>query len=285
MYRFKTRLGMYIGPSLLFMAVFVLVPMGILIIYSFWTKQGFDLLPIYTLKNYGKFFQKALYQNVLLSSIMIGFITAILTILIAYPLTYALTFRYKRAKEFILFLILISLFSSYLVRVYAWKIILGKTGFINAMLLLIGIIKEPLSFLLYSKFAVIVTLIYIFIPFAVLPIFSALQNIDPALIEAAKDLGANKAGSFLKVTLPLSVPGVVSAFIFTFILSAGDYITPQLVGGTTGLMIGKIIADQFGLVYNWPLGSAIAVILITSYFIVFIIVGQFNRRLRIRGVT
>jgi spermidine/putrescine transport system permease protein len=213
---------------------------------------------------------------------MIGLITSLLTIFIAYPLTYAMTYRYKRAREFILFLILLSLLSSYLVRVYAWKIILGKTGFINTILLLIGIIKNPLPFLLYSKFAVIITLVYIFIPFAVLPIFSALQNIEPELMEAAKDLGANRAGSFIKITLPLSMPGVVSAFIFTFILSAGDYITPQLVGGTSGLMIGKIIADQFGLVYNWPLGSAIAFILIAAYFTVFLAVGQLNRRLSVK---
>jgi spermidine/putrescine transport system permease protein len=267
------------------MIVFVLGPMIILLVYSFWTKKGFDLLPIFTLKNYRYFFQKPLYSSVLLGSLLIGLITSVLTILIAYPLTYALIYRYRKARELILFFILISLFSSYLVRVYAWKIILGKTGFINAMLLIIGIIKEPLPFLLYSKFAVIVTLVYIFIPFAVLPLFSALQNIEPALVEAAKDLGANRAGSFLKVTLPLSMPGVVSAFIFTFILSAGDYITPQLVGGASGLMIGKIIADQFGLVYNWPLGSAIAFILIASYFLVFIVIGQFNKRLRVRGVT
>lgn len=267
------------------MAVFVLAPMGILLVYSFWTKRGFDLLPIYTLRNYGDFFQKSLYQRVLLSSLLIGFVTALLTIIVAYPLTYALTFRYKRAREVILFLILISLFSSYLVRVYAWKIILGKTGFINAMLILIGIIEEPLPFLLYSKFAVIITLLYIFTPFAVLPIFSALQNIEPELMEVAKDLGANRAGTFLRVTLPLSMPGVISAFIFTFILSAGDYITPQLVGGASGLMIGKIIADQFGLVYNWPLGSAIAMILIISYFIIFIVLGFFNRRLKLQGVS
>ena len=195
MNRSNYKFGFYTGPTLSFMLVFVLGPMLILLLYSFWTKHGFDLLPVFTFKNYKYFFQKTLYQKVLLSSLLIGLITSILTIIIAYPLTYALTYRYKKARELILFLILLSLLSSYLVRVYAWKIILGKTGFINTILITIGAIKNPLPFLLYSKFAVIITLVYIFIPFAVLPIFSALQNIEPELMEAAKDLGANRAGS------------------------------------------------------------------------------------------
>jgi len=165
---------------------------------------------------------------------------------------------------------LISLFSNYLVRVYAWKTILGNNGLINQFLMYIGLIKQPLEFLLYSSSAIIITLIYILIPFTILPIFSSLQNVSSDLIEAAKDLGANSAIAFYKVTLPLSMPGVITGFTFSFILSAGDYVTPQLVGGPTGLMIGKIIADQFGTVYNWPLGSAL------SYFMIFLMILIIN---------
>jgi spermidine/putrescine transport system permease protein len=170
-----------------------------------------------------------------------------------------------------------------LVRVYAWKTILGNYGFINQILTYLGIIKQPLEFLLYSKTAVVITLVFILVPYTILPIFSSLQNVSIDLIEAAKDLGANPTRAFFKITLPLSMPGVTTGFIFSFILSAGDYVTPQLVGGNSGLMIGRIISDQFGQSYNWPLGSAISYMMIFLMIVIINIFIWITRILKLRS--
>jgi spermidine/putrescine transport system permease protein len=247
-----------LSPLLLYFALFFFVPMAVLFVYSFWTKTTTDLVPTFTLRNYAHIFAKALYPRIIWNSLRIGLITAGICVLASYPVAYALTFKYKRLQDFALYLILISLFSSYLVRVYAWKTILGTNGLINQILITLGLIEEPVTFLLYSPTSVIITLVFILIPFTVLPIFSSLQNINLDLLEAARDLGANSAQTFFRVILPLSMPGIVSGFTFSFILAAGDYVTPQMVGGTSGLMIGRIVADQFGMIYDWPFGSALS---------------------------
>jgi len=259
-----------LSPLFTYFTIFFFAPLFILFIYSFWRTTSTGLVPTFTMHNYLYIFSKKLYPIIILKSVRIGFITAVICVLLSYPVAYSLTFKYRRMQDFVLYLILISLFSSYLVRVYAWKTILGHNGLINQLLKYIGIIDEPLSFLLYSPTAVVITLVFIFIPFTILPIFSSLQNISVDYIEAARDLGANTAKTFYKITLPLSMPGVITGFIFSFVLAAGDYVTPQMVGGTEGLMIGRIVQDQFGLTYNWPFGSALA------YFTIFLLVVLIN---------
>jgi spermidine/putrescine transport system permease protein len=255
----KKRTHLYLlSPLLLYFALFFFVPMVVLFVYSFWTKTTTDLVPTFTLRNYANIFSKTLYPRIIWNSLRIGLTTAGICVLASYPVAYALTFKYKRLQDFALYLILISLFSSYLVRVYAWKTILGTNGLINQILITLGLIEQPVTFLLYSPTSVIITLVFILIPFTVLPIFSSLQNINLDLLEAARDLGANSAQTFFRVILPLSMPGIVSGFTFSFILAAGDYVTPQMVGGTSGMMIGRIVADQFGMIYDWPFGSALS---------------------------
>ncbi len=255
----RRRTHVYLlSPLMLYFALFFLIPMVVLFVYSFWTKTTTDLVPAFTLKNYAKIFSKALYPWIVWNSLRIGLITAGICVLASYPVAYALTFKYKRLQDFALYLILISLFSSYLVRVYAWKTILGTNGLINQILISLKLIDQPVTFLLYSPTSVIITLVFILIPFTVLPVFSSLQNINVDLLEAARDLGANSAQTFFRVILPLSMPGIVSGFTFSFILAAGDYVTPQMVGGTRGIMIGRIVADQFGMIYDWPFGSALS---------------------------
>jgi spermidine/putrescine transport system permease protein len=246
--------------------LFLVVPLIALFVISFWERTSWNLIPAFTLSNYLKIFSKSIYYSLMLRSILMGFIIAVVCVILSYPLAYALTFRFTKRQDVVLYLILISLFSSYLVRIYAWKTILGKFGLINQILSYLHIIKEPLEFLLYSRIAVIVTLVFIFTPFTLLPIYSSLQNVSKDVIEAAKDLGANNLNTLYKITIPLSMPGIIAGFIFTFLLSTGDYVTPQLVGGTSGMMIGKVIADQFGIVYDWPFGSAIA------YFLIFVMI-------------
>jgi spermidine/putrescine transport system permease protein len=257
-------------PLFTYFTFFFFAPMFVLFVYSFWLKTSTGLVPTFTLHNYLYIFSNKLYPITILRSIRIGFITAIICVIISYPVAYSLTFKYKKLQDVVLYLILISLFSSYLVRVYAWKTILGSNGIINQILRYIGLIEEPLTFLLFSPTAIIITLVFILTPFTILPIFSSLQNISADLIEAANDLGANKLKTFYRVTLPLSMPGVITGFIFSFTISTGDYVTPQLVGGTEGLMIGRIVQDQFGMTYNWPFGSALA------YFMIFLLIVLIN---------
>jgi spermidine/putrescine transport system permease protein len=267
----KTKKHIYLlSPLFMYFIVFFFVPLFILFIYSFWRKTSTGLIPTFTLFNYMSIFSKQLYPIVILRSIRIGFITSIICILLSYPVAYSLTFKYKRMQDFVLYLILISLFSSYLVRVYAWKTILGSNGLFNQVLKYLGIIEEPLTFLLYSPTAIIITLVFIFTPFTILPVYSSLQNISVDLLEAARDLGASRMNTFYRIMLPLSMPGVITGFIFSFVLAAGDYVTPQMVGGTEGLMVGRVVQDQFGMTYNWPFGSALA------YFTIFVLIFLIN---------
>lgn len=267
----RTKKHIYLlSPLFTYFTIFFFVPLFILFIYSFWRKTSIGLIPTITLFNYISIFSKQLYPIVILRSIRIGFITSIICILLSYPVAYSLTFKYKRMQDFVLYLILISLFSSYLVRVYAWKTILGSNGLFNQVLKYLGIIEEPLTFLLYSPTAIIITLVFIFTPFTILPVYSSLQNISVDLLEAARDLGASRMSTFYRVMLPLSMPGVITGFIFSFVLAAGDYVTPQMVGGTEGLMVGRVVQDQFGMTYNWPFGSALA------YFTIFILIFLIN---------
>ncbi len=258
-----------VGPATLYVVVLFAIPMLVFLVYSFWQLEGWEIVHNWTLANYIEVVSNPTYLKLILRSTGVGLITACITVLISFPVAYAMVFKMEKEREIILMLILLSLFSSYLVRVYAWKTILGNSGVINQVLLRIGLINEPIEWLIYSQFAVIITLTSIFIPIAILPIFSGLSNIHPNLLEASRDLGAGSFQTFRKVTLPLGMPGIISGFIFTFILTAGDYITPSLLGGKTGQMIGNSIIRQFGVLSNWPLGSAITFFVTTIYVALF----------------
>jgi len=162
---------------------------------------------------------------------------------------------------------LIPFWTSYLLRIMAWKILLGTEGVINSFLIYIGLIQEPLTALLYNRTAVLLTLIYVWIPFAILPILAALQRIDLVLFEAASDLGARPFHQFMRITLPLSAPGILAAFFMVFIPTVGEYVTPLLVGGSRGFLYGNIIQDFFTKAANWPLGSALSMIMLAATLI------------------
>ena len=248
----------YLGPIGLFMLLFFLIPATVLFVYSFLKFELYKPTFQIILSNYLKAITDPVYLRVTWNAVQIGLMTAILSIGISYPVAYYVNFKMQRGRNTILMLIIISLFSSYLVRVYAWKTILGRNGLINGFLISMDLINEPVSFLLYSKTAVLITLVHVFLPFTILPILSSLQNINYGVIEAAKDLGANPIKTFLKVTFPLSSKGVMSAFLYAFVLAAGDYVTPQLVGGTSGSMVGLSIANQFVKTGGWGVGSALS---------------------------
>lgn len=252
-------------PLSIYLVLGLVLPCAVLVVYSFWTADFFSSRPDLTLANYVRAVTGDTYQRVLWTSLSIGLITAAFTVPAAFAVAYGIRFRLARMGNVVLMLVMVSMLSTYLVRIYAWKTILGPEGLINHLLMAAGIIEQPIAALLYGRFAVILALVHILLPYAVLPIFAALQNIDPRVLEAARDLGATPLRRLLTVTLPLAWPGLRSAFAITFMLAAADYVTPQLVGGSSSLMIGRIIADQFGMASNPPFGAALAILLVLSY--------------------
>lgn len=266
-------------PASLLYVLFFAVPMLSLLVLSFWRAKGFELIPDFTFANYEKAVVSKLYRTLLIRTVVVGFVTACIVVPIAFALSYAMRFVFERRGQLILQLVLLSLFSGYLVRIYAWRTILGKQGLLNSTLQWLGLIDEPLEFLIYSNIAVVITLSGLLLPLAVLPIYSALLNVSRDQMEAARDLGAGRFHLVRTILLPLAMPGVRTAFAFAFLLAAGDFVTPSLVGGTQSLLIGNIIADQFrGIGSNWPLGAALAFVTIAIVLVIYLAVVQILAR-------
>ena len=265
-------------PAGLFYALFFGVPMLSLLVISLWRAQGFNLIPDFTFANYHKIIVSDLYRGVLLRTVSVGLIAAAIVVPVAFALAYIMRFVFERRGQFILQLVMLSLFSGYLVRIYAWRTILGKQGLLNSGLQWLGVIEEPLDFLIYSQVSVVITLVGLLLPLAVLPLYSAMLNVPRDHLEAARDLGASLFHLLRTVLIPMVMPGVRTAFAFAFLLAAGDYVTPTLVGGTQSVMIGNIIADQFrGTGTNWPLGAAMAFIVVGVTLLLYLAITQLIR--------
>ena len=247
------------GPPFLYLFVFMILPYLNMFQFSFWKKSGYFTVPELNIDNYVRFFENPLYLNTLLGSLEVALIVTVFANLLGYPLAFFLVFVARRHRQLLYFLIIIPLWASFLLRVFIWKLILGREGIINSFLMYVGILDEPLSLILYSRFSVCLTLVYIFVPFIALPVYTALEKIPRDYIEASKDLGGTPWQTFRRVILPLSLPGVLAGSIFTFSLSFGDFVSPTLLGGPTGLMISNVIISQFITAFEWPLGSVLAV--------------------------
>ncbi len=247
-----------LSPTLLVMGLTMCIPFGIMVVMSFWTQIGFEFDTAFSLVNYVEAVDKPVYRALLLRSLTISAICTVATVLVSYPMAYYVAFHVRKHKMAWIILMTVPFFSSYLLRIFAWKVILGYNGVINSGLKGLGLIEQPLAFLLYSPTAVVITLAHAWAAFAILPIYISLEKIDRSLIEAATDLGDGPVKRFLGITLPLSMPGVIAASLMIFIPTVGDYVTPTLVGGPDGLMIANLIQAQFGLVNNWPMGAALA---------------------------
>lgn len=245
-------------PNAWLIAFFVL-PMATMVLYSFWQVVDYQIVADFTLRNYRRLTQD-LYVTVFWRTMKISIYVTLLSLLIGYPVAYYLARRVKRFRLTLLMLIILPLWTSYLVRTYAWMLLLGTNGVVNKALLAVGIVDQPLSWLLYSDFAVTVALVHIYMPFLILPLYAVLEKLDGSLFEAARDLGGGRLRTFLYVTLPLSLPGVATGCIFVFIPSMGSFVTPELLGGTRSILIGSIIAQQFGVTFDYPFGSAIALV-------------------------
>jgi spermidine/putrescine transport system permease protein len=242
-------------PALtVFVALFVL-PLVYFFVISFWSVRARIMRPAFSLDNYAESLRE--YGGVLSFTTLTAGAVAVLTTVVAFAFAYAIRFRLGRFGNAFLLVTLTTLFGGYLVKIYAWKSILGNEGVLNRALLWTGLIREPLGALLYSTQAVVITLTYFLLPFAVLPIYGSLRAIQDVTIEAARDVGAGPARVLRDIVLPQCRGGLMTAFTLSFLISVGDYVTPRFVGGGAALM-GTFIENQFSIGFNWPLGSAMA---------------------------
>lgn len=268
-----------ISPPFFYALLLMAFPLGAIILFSFWTQNFMDVDTTFTLNNYRQIIDQPIYGALLQRSLFVSAVVTVVTVLLAFPIAYFVSFHVRPDRKSLwLFLITIPFWTSYLIRVFLWKVILGYNGVINTGLLNIGLIDEPLTFILYNINAVIITLAHAFAPFAILPIFVALEKIDRSLLEASRDLGENKVMTFFRVTLPLAMPGVVAAVLIVFIPTIGDYVTPELMGGAGGKLIANMIQTQFLALNNAPLGAALAVVAMLSVTAISLLFILLNRR-------
>jgi len=265
---YKTVLS---APPLLWVVLFLLLPYALMFAHSFWLVRDGLIVHEWNLQNYAKLFQNPVYLAVLLRTMRIAASVTILSLALGYPLAYYMSFHAGPRKELLYQLVIVPLWVSYLVRGYAWKTILGSDGVFNGFLQYLHITHEPVSFFLYSPFAVVLTLTHIYTPFVFLPLYASLEHIPRNLIEASHDLGAGPRGTFFRVILPLSLPGLLAGATFAFVLTLGDFLGPLLVGGPSSIMIANIVQSLFGTAYDWPLGAAISVcILVLTISLLFL---------------
>ncbi|MBI3454233.1 MAG: ABC transporter permease [Candidatus Rokubacteria bacterium] len=273
-------------PTLLFMIAMMLVAVVTLVILSFWSDTALGAHPHYTLDNYRLLLtpEGQIYRALLLRSLWMSFVMTVTVTLFAYPIAYILAFFVHKHRALWLIVITIPFWINYLLRVFSWKVILGHNGVINSALMGLGLIDAPLDALLYNRSAVIVTLTHAWAAFAILPIYVSLEKIDRSLLEAATDLGDGPLRRFLRVTLPLSMPGLLGATILVFIRNVGDYVTPALVGGISGTMLGNLIVSLFTAMDNGPLAAAVSVVMMLSLTLVvcaFLLLIGGGRRFRV----
>jgi spermidine/putrescine transport system permease protein len=253
-------------PPAVWLALFFLVPLVLIAVISLRPDLRGGVLTSFapTLDQYRTLLEKPAYLRLFGTSVGMALAVAAAATVLAFPIAYFLAFRAGRQAGLFLALLLIPFWTSFLLRVMAWKVMLGSNGVINSLLLSTGLAREPVEFLLYNRFAVVITLVYVWIPFVALPMLAGLQRIDTTLFEAAADLGSTPVRRFWRVVLPLSLPGVIAGFFTCFIPTVGEYVTPLLVGGSAGSMYGNLIQDFFTKAANWPLGAAMSLVMLVG---------------------
>jgi spermidine/putrescine transport system permease protein len=267
-------------PPLLWVASFLLLPYALLFAYSFWTVSPLRaIIHQWNLANYRELLHNPLYLEVLFRSMRIAGSVTLLALVLGYPLAYYLSFRATGKKELLYQMVIIPLWVSYLVRAYAWRTILGSEGVLNTLLQYLHLTRHPVEFLLYSPFAVVLTLTHIYTPFTFLPIYASLEHLPRSLVEASQDLGASPAKTFWRVVFPLSLPGVMAGSTFAFVLSLGDFLSPLLIGGPSGIMISNVVVSLFGAAYNWPLGAAISLCMLLLVIGLLTVVQRLEKKL------
>jgi spermidine/putrescine transport system permease protein len=255
----RARAGLLALP-LGWIALFLVLPCALVVMLSFFergTYGGIDY--IFTLENYSRA-ADPLYLGILLTSLKIAGLATLIAFVLGYPTAYLIATAPARWQKLLLVLAVLPFWTNYLIRTYAWIVILNRQGLINGLLSWLGIASRPVD-LLYNEFAILVGLVYAYLPFMILPLYAAISRLPPDLIEASTDLGASGVTSFRRITLPLTVPGAAAGAIFVFVYSMGNFITPDLLGGGRTVMVGNLIYDQFLTARDWPFGAALSFIL------------------------
>lgn len=269
-------IGLLAAP-LAWMSFFYLVPLGLLLVHAFWSVDYLTIDRTLTVENIETIAQNPLYSTVLIRTVLMAGAVTVTDMLLAFPVAFYIAKRATRHRELLLMLVIFPLWSSYLVRAFAWKTILGTNGILNSFLLATGIVSEPVSAFLYSKTGMYITFCQVWLPFMILPLFTILDRLPNSLLEAASDLGGNWWQTFRRVVLPMSLPGLLAGSLSVFSLTMGDYITPSLIGGSPGTeMIGGIVADQFGVANNWPLGAALILPILAIISVFLLVASKFG---------
>jgi len=280
----RVTLGLLSGP-LLWLALFFLIPIGLVALYSVGAVTVFRTDAGPSFSGWQRFLTgRSIYLGLFWKSVRMSLTVSVLVVVLAYPIGYFLALCAPKRKYVLLLLIIVPFITSYLLRIVAWRVILGGQGVINSFLFWSGVRSsdDPVTWLIYSQFTVVLVLVYVWVPFVALPIFVTLENLDRSILEAASDLGASRWRTFWRVTFPLSLPGVVAAFVFVFIPTIGEFVTPQLVGGTGGYMYGNAISDLFTQGFDWRTGSVLSLFLVA---VVGLMTAVFARFLQVRSVA
>jgi len=280
----RLTLGLLSGP-LLWLALFFLIPIGLVALYSVGAVTVFRTDAGPSFAGWQRFLTgQSIYLGLFWKSVRMSLTVSVLVVVLAYPIGYFLALCAPKRKYVLLLLIIVPFITSYLLRIVAWRVILGGQGVINSFLFWSGVRSsdDPVTWLIYSQFTVVLVLVYVWVPFVALPIFVTLENLDRSILEAASDLGASRWRTFWRVTFPLSLPGVVAAFVFVFIPTIGEFVTPQLVGGTGGYMYGNAISDRFTQGFDWRTGSVLSLFLVA---VVGLMTAVFARFLQVRSVA
>ena len=264
--------------SFTFVILLILVPLASFLSYSFFTVEGLEINHDLSLSNYKEFLIGEIYINTLLRTVLLALIVMFTCILLGYPVAYFLARYAGRFKYAILLMLIIPLFMSYIIKIYMMRSILGYSGLINKVLKMLNIIDKPLEFFLWNQNSVIITLVIILLPLIIIPTFTSLEKIPKNIVEASFDLGCKPFQAFKYVIFPIGFPGLVVGSIFVFILALGDFVTPQLVGGTSGFTFGKIIYSNFGLAFNWPFGAALASVLLLISVIIILLTNYLTNK-------
>lgn len=274
-------LWLSLGPGLAILAAFSLVPLLLVGVFTFWRSSLFGLEPAWTLDNYRRFFDSPVYVRLLVKSLRTAVTVTLLTLLLAYPLAYFMARVLRRGRVIGIILLMIPFWTSYLVRTFGWLPILGRRGLLNQLLVGAGIVDRPLDVFLYNEFSVHLGLLYVYLPFAAIPIFLSLDRLDSTLLDAAADLGAGPARTFWRVTVPLTLPGILGGGLMVFLLGFGAYVTPALLGGPSGILFGNLVAFQFGPTNNWAFGATLAFVMLG---VVVGVLAASSRWIGLRGI-
>jgi spermidine/putrescine transport system permease protein len=252
---------------------FIVAPIGSFLLISFFRADKHEIIRELTLFNYINFFGNWTYLGTYLGTILLCLEVVAVSVLVGYPIAWFIWQQKGSRRYLMLLLAVVPLFMSYIVKLYTLRSMLGLNGLVNQMLLSLGVLEKPSQLFLFNQRAVLITMVVIYLPFVILPIFLALERIPRSLLHASIDLGAGAWDTFRRIVLPLSFPGTVAGALFVFVLALGDFITPQMVGGTTGFTIGRVIYSQFGLAFDWPFGAAMAAILFLTALLGILMAG------------